>query len=164
MKIYKNFLKIEDFNNLKDNLNSPFFPWYLNEGVAYKDDGFTQMTHNFFDNQKNYINSSYFNLLDNLINIIQPLVLFRIKANLTFPTHKNQKTPFHIDIPNAKNYKSFTGIYYLNTNDGYTLFENGERNESVENTYLEFDGSKKHASVTHTNTSNRIVINFNYLK
>ncbi len=164
MKVYKNFLKVEDFNNLKENLTSPHFPWYFNKGVLHKDDGFTQMTHNFFDNQKNYVNSNYFNLLENLINTIKPFILIRIKANLTFPTKKNESTGLHIDIPDAKNYKHFTGLYYVNSNDGYTLFEDGSKNYSIENTYFEFDGLIKHAAVTHTNTPNRIVINFNYLK
>tara|TARA_R100001224_G_scaffold107253_1_gene82485 strand:+ start:325 stop:825 length:501 start_codon:yes stop_codon:yes gene_type:complete len=165
VKLYKNFLKDEDFNILKQNLTLPFFPWYLNEGVAYKNDGFTGlMTHNFFDNEKNYVNSNYYNLLEQLLIKINPLILFRIKANLMFPTETNIQTPFHIDILKAENFKSYTGIYYVNTNDGYTLFEDGTKNHSVENTYLEFDGKIKHASVTHTNTPNRIVINFNYLK
>ncbi len=164
MKLFKNFLRDEDFNILKQNLTSSYFPWYFHKGVLYENDGNVMMTHNFFDNQKNYINSNYFDLLKNLITNINPFTLIRIKANLTFPTKKNKETGLHIDIQNAKNYKIFTGLYYLNTNDGYTLFEDGTKNYSIENSYIEFDGSIKHQAVTHTNTSNRIVINFNYIK
>lgn len=47
MKVYKNFLKVEHFNNLKENLTSNYFPWYLTKGVLYKNDGNVMMTHNF---------------------------------------------------------------------------------------------------------------------
>ena len=81
-----------------------------------------------------------------------------------FPTETNIRTPFHIDILKAENFKSYTGIYYVNTNDGYTSFENGDTYNSVENRLITFPSHLRHAGSTPSNTKARFVINFNYFQ
>ena len=54
-------------------------------------------------------------------------------------------------------------IFYVNTNNGYTMFENGEKIPSVENQLAMFDGSEKHCSVVQTDTSARYIVNINIL-
>ena len=56
----------------------------------------------------------------------------------------------------------FTSILYLNTNDGYTQFENGTKIESIENRLITFPLSYRHTGTTCTNQPFRAVINFNY--
>ena len=56
----------------------------------------------------------------------------------------------------------FTSILYLNTNDGYTEFENGTKIESIENRLITFPLSYRHTGTTCTNNPFRVVINFNY--
>ena len=53
-------------------------------------------------------------------------------------------------------------IYYVNSNDGYTEFEDGTRIETIENRLLVFDSSLWHTGSTCTNAKVRCVINFNY--
>ena len=55
-----------------------------------------------------------------------------------------------------------TGIFYMNTNNGKTIFEDGEEIDSVENRMVIFPASKRHAGTTHTDTICRCLINFNW--
>ena len=57
-----------------------------------------------------------------------------------------------------------TAIFYINTNNGYTEFENGEKIESVANRLIMFPSNIKHRGVTQTDEQTRIMINFNFLK
>ena len=43
-----------------------------------------------------------------------------------------------------------TAVFYVNTNNGYTEFEDGTKVESVENRIIFFDGSRPHNSSTCT--------------
>jgi hypothetical protein len=56
-----------------------------------------------------------------------------------------------------------TAIFYLNTNNGYTLFEDGTKVDSIENTLLIFHGHRKHSGVSCTDQKRRIVLNINYI-
>ena len=53
---------------------------------------------------------------------------------------------------------------YLNTNDGYTVFEDGTQIESVKNRILIFKTSLKHTGTNCTDQKRRVLINFNYYK
>ena len=54
------------------------------------------------------------------------------------------------------------GIFYLNTNNGYTEFEDGSKVESVANRFVSFTGDLIHRGVSQTDTKARVVINLNY--
>jgi len=73
-------------------------------------------------------------------------------------TSKIVEHSFHIDVP----FKCTTGILYLNSNDGYTSFEDGTKVESVENRFVTFDSGIKHSGTTCTNQKVRLVLNINY--
>ena len=57
-----------------------------------------------------------------------------------------------------------TAIFYINTNNGYTLFEDGTKVESVENRICIFPYYMKHTGTTCTDKNQRVVININYTK
>ena len=48
IKVLDNFLEIKDFNSLTDSMTGNEFPWFLNKGVSYANDGHIQFYHNFF--------------------------------------------------------------------------------------------------------------------
>ena len=52
----------------------------------------------------------------------------------------------------------------MNTNNGGTKFEDGTFVNSVANRMITFDASLKHAPVSCTDSSRRIVVNINYSK
>ena len=65
---------------------------------------------------------------------------------------------YHHDYDDMK-----TAVFYINTNNGYTEFENGVRVNSVANRVCIFDSNLRHRGTTHTEGDNqRIVVNFNY--
>ena len=93
---------------------------------------------------------------------IDPKCILRVKANLQMRTTEIIENGFHWDYP-ADNYAGAkTSIFYINSNDGYTEFEDGTRIESVANRLITFPLNMKHRGTTCTDKPFRLVINFNY--
>ena len=67
----------------------------------------------------------------------------------------------HVDT-SKENIK--TAVYYCNTNNGSTLFQNGKKVDSKGNRIVIFDGHQKHCGVDCTDENVRVVINFNYFE
>ncbi len=84
--------------------------------------------------------------------------LLRVKANLYLRTKERIVHGYHIDYP----FECKSAIYSINSNDGSTIFKNGQEVESVENRMVIFDGLLKHTGTTCTNQKTRMNINFNY--
>ena len=162
VQVYNNFLEKKDFNNLKHFMLSGechVFAWYFSPSKVSGGDGFAQFTHQFYNGQT--VRSKFFDDLLPMLEILNPVSLIRIKANLQLKDTEVRMTGMHLDIDNPiENQK--TGIFYMNTNNGKTIFEDGEEIESVENRMIIFPASKRHAGTTHTDTMYRCVINFNY--
>jgi len=162
LKVHDNFLSEKDFLFLESNIIQEYFPWYfnnykiVNESKQIYDFQFTHTLYNNFQ-----IKSDYFNLIEPILEKIKPVALIRIKLNLTTVFKEIINYPFHTDILTNTNTK--TGIFYLNTNNGQTIFENGDKIESIKNRFIEFPSGLKHAATTHTNSKTRIVINFNWV-
>jgi hypothetical protein len=85
--------------------------------------------------------------------------VIRIKCNLYTRTEKIFEHEFHSD----QNFSHHACILGINDNDGYTMFENGDKVESKANRMLVFDGKDKHCSTTCTDQKVRLNINFNLL-
>ena len=103
--------------------------------------------------------SDYSVLLTPLIKKIpyDPNKLKRIKANLYPQSQRRIYHGWHTDYDPPHQ----GCIFYLNTNNGYTIFKN-KKVKSVENRLLLFDPSILHRSTTCTDAPSRININFNY--
>jgi hypothetical protein len=155
------FLESEDHNNIIQLLTGSEFPWYVkSEGVSGTDrDGplAYYFTHTFYTNYN--ICSPYFKILVPIIEKITPKALVRIKANLYPRTTTLEKHGFHEDQP----FDVKSCLYYVNTNDGITTFEDTmEEVNSVANRALFFNSHYQHCSSTCTNQKYRLTINFNY--
>ena len=164
MKITNNFLPPQSFLMVKALLNSNELPWYFNDHIVLpkKDPvNHTQFTHTFYVNDKPH--SNFFRNLSPLLDVIKPSILIRIKANLLPMTSSIIKHTMHTDFL-SDNAKVTTGIFYINTNNGKTIFETGEEVKSEENKYVEFDSRKLHTGTSCTDQKRRIVINLNYIK
>ena len=163
IKIIDNFLDKKDFNNLKKGMeDTNYFPWFYASSIDKKSDtdlNQFQFTHIFYE--KYTINSSKFDLVRAIVKKISPIALIRIKANLTTYSPILQEGYFHQDTFH-KNMTS--AIYYLNTNDGYTLFKKDKKKiESVANRMVFFNSTEWHTGTNTTNAKKRIVINFIYI-
>ena len=66
--------------------------------------------------------------------------ILRVRSSL-YPRREKQKPdPFHVDY----NFNHKVCIFYVNTNNGFTLFENGEKVNSRANRLIIFDASIQH--------------------
>ena len=90
----------------------------------------------------------------------------KIKANLLTRTPNIIENTFHVDDvrPEEKLKQLTTSIFYVNTNNGYTKFEDGTKVESIANRMVTFPTNMKHKGASCTDKRTRVVINFNYFK
>ena len=162
IKVIDNFLDTEDFNKIKGKMLGPTFPWYYTEGVIgeTEDLDIFQFIHIFWDHERGGKNSDYLIDLKPIIDKISPKELYRIKANMTVRGEKIIENGWHTDYD--KSSKFITAVFYLNTNDGYTILEDGTKVESLENRFVMFDSDIMHSGSNCTNANIRSVINFNY--
>ena len=158
MKLIQNFLDKKTFDDIYHLIQSPGnFNWYYTPNVAFHKDTYGFMFNHTFLNEDG-IQSVYFNqIITPIINPLPIRYLVRAKANLYTKQDHNIKHKFHIDDSTLDKYK--VGLFSLNTNDGYTEFEDGEIVKSVANQAYIFDGKRKHQSVTQTDTSIRVNVN-----
>ena len=158
IEIIDDFLPHNEFCQLFDVIMNQF-EWGWVDGIATLDDGHFQLVHGMYIN--NVPTSKFFQILSPIYDREQIVSTFRIKANLTPRTAVPDKTDFHIDLGDFLGQK--TAIFYLNTNNGYTEFEDGTIVESVANRICVFDGSERHRGVSCTDEKMRVVINLNYI-
>ena len=165
IKIEDNFLDQEQFENIQRLLTGPSnFSWFFLDVIDFENevDKF-QFTHLFYiDSAPTSENVQY---VRPILEILKPLSIYRIKANLLTKTPKIIENEFHFDISDTTEEKMkqwTTSIFYVNTNNGYTKFEDGTRVESVANRMLTFPSNIKHTGTSCTDEKIRVVINFNY--
>ncbi len=179
IEVFDNYLDKENFTKIKE---LPFkLDWKFLDHKVNALDGHCQFVHLFYRKGQE-LNS--FNLLSPLTDKMKMKAISRIKANLTLKSNSIKQYEMHVDESNIlgtlgsfvnkdnnnelqqlinnsfNNLK--TAIYYINTNNGKTVFENGQEVQSKENRLVVFSGKLFHAGTTHTDTPFRSVINFNY--
>jgi len=110
--------------------------------------------------------SPFLHLFAELINKIDPISIWRMRANLTVQQEKRSRSPFHIDYDGKplKHMPLITSIFYMNTTDGPTILEDGTEIECRANRLVSFPYDTYHAGVPCTDQPYRIVINLNYFK
>ena len=157
-EVKDNFLPEKEYINIYTLLTDEYFPWYFNNYKTLSHTGELfdyQFTHTFY--KDNEISSPFFKSLKPLIDKLNSRTLVRIKANLNPITQELIKSKSHTD----QDFECKVAIYYLNTNNGYTMLED-KKVESKANRMVLFDSSIFHYGTNSTNCNNRMVINFNY--
>ena len=172
IEVIDNFLDLKSLNNLISSTQYDQFKWEKHTVVgtkAIKDGTYkllcdpklnVQFVHKLFRNiYLDTENDSPF------INLMIPFyanlnVQSMVSAKLNFVPVWKEVVPhgFHRDNP----FNCTTAVFYLNTNDGYTLFEDGTKIESVSNRLVKFPSNMMHTGTTCTNDSGRMVLNINY--
>ncbi len=165
VKVYDDFLTKEEYIPIYQYFLDNTIPWYWMDGIIEQGDGLVQFV-NMCYAKDTIINPVMYDMLMPIFNNIKPMALHRIKANLTLSKHLqdvDSQKMLHVDSPYCHNCGNMnTGIYYVNSNDGGTLFEDGTKIESVANRFVVFPCNMKHAGVPASNVNRRIVINFNW--
>jgi len=157
--IIDNFLDKEQFKALKERMLNNNFPWFMSQGISYTDKpnkGEYFFTHKYFEDWR--INSPEFKDLLIAINKLEVKSLLRVKANLYIKTPEIVEHELHTDYE----FSHKSALFSINTNNGYTHFEDGTKVKSVENRMLVFDAGKKHGSSTCSDENYRCNIVFNY--
>lgn len=170
INIIDNFLSEEAYNKLWEFMSSSAVYWQLtNDVIDIEKNELTcdekynwQFCHLFYHTPADVSNIG--ECLDDLLDKINPTILIRIKANLTTVSPELIKHGYHIDVnPGKMADITTTGIYYLNTCDGVTEFEDGTVIKSIANRYVSFPAHMRHTGSTTTDAPYRMVINFNYI-
>ena len=106
-------------------------------------------------------------MLQPIFQRLQPIAIFKIKANIMPNQGKIIEHGLHIDVTDTETHKirdhMKTSILYLNTNNGYTRFEDGTKVESVANRMVTFPNQMMHTGTTTTDSEYRLVLNLNYV-
>jgi len=159
MNIEDNFLDIESFKKIQNEMISNHFPWYyINHVANTQDNEYSYMCHLIY-NEYQVQSIGGWNLVEPIINKLKPKSLLRIKANLYTKTDKLIKHGYHSD----QDFDCKSALYFVNTNNGYTRMKKERSNvESIENRVLHFNSHNPHHSTTCTDAQVRITINFNY--
>ena len=159
MKVIDNYLNNFYLDFLLERILDRNFAWYYQKSKVVDNDNEEQFTHLFYKNNSIQTEQQNFDLLKPILDKLNVNKLLRVKLNLQIKEEKIRPTLFHTDntIDNAT-----TAIFYLNTNNGKTLFRDSEV-ESVANRIVIFPSHLEHAGTTHTDTKYRIVLNINYL-
>ena len=105
--------------------------------------------------------SDFYTLLDPLLEKIKPKHIIRAKINLSTPTPIPTEGGWHTDSP-MPDPNVTTAVFYLNTNNGYTMFKDGTKVESLENRFASFSCDLEHTGVSSTDSNARVVLNLNY--
>jgi|TARA_R110000751_G_scaffold10905_1_gene39521 hypothetical protein len=162
INIYDNFVDKEYFKKIEDIFfRDKTFPWFVNGVVANK--AYKQFTHMFYVEHKP--NSYYHEFLIPFYKQLKAKALIKVKANYLWKTEKIAEHGFHTDTAqHIKDHEADwkTALYYINTNNGYTKFENGKKVKSKANRLVIFPASVRHTGSTCTDKDERIVLNVNY--
>ena len=166
IEVIDNYLDESQFKTIQAiMMENGRIPWYYSDTVNTKNDNLDdnyQFTHIFYkDHAPKGVG---YEVIYPLVKKIHPIAILRIKANLLTKTSEHIEHGFHIDVPYLKkNQKSTTAIFYINSNNGYTKFEDGTIVNSVENRMAIFDSRLQHTGSTCTDQKIRVVINFNFI-
>jgi len=157
IEIIDNFLDKETFNSMQSFVLGDSFPWYFND---FKSDGTDvhnfQFTHTVI--RQGQITSEFIQHMDPFFKGLNVKEVFRVKMNLTTKTEKLFNHLYHTDFKDCT-----TSIFYMNTNNGKTIFKNGKEVNSIANRMITFNSNLEHAATSHTDEKMRVVINFNYV-
>ena len=174
IKVIDNWLTTSDFLVIKDLFHSPDTSWFRVPGIS--DNTLTMEFLNPLDNYMfaHLVYDHYVPLSDaftRIKDIVEPALkkqlghdfrqIVRIKCNLYPRTSEVQTHPWHTDANDILGLRGC--LLALNTNDGFTGFEDGTEVDSVENRAIFFDSTERHHSTSCSNASFRLNMNINYV-
>ena len=144
---------IVDHDKLEHDYNFQFTHVLVGGGVIGS--GYTSV-------DKKEPNSPYWENIFPIFNKLDVQKVIKAKVDITTRTPEVYENKFHVDFPQKiEGHK--TAIYYINTNDGYTIFESGEKVNSVGNRIVIFDGQLRHCGTSCTAQNIRCVLNINFI-
>ena len=167
--LYDDYMDINYYNYVsKIIIDNKDFPWYSNKIVSGNnvkiDEKLNHQFTNVFYNKKP-LNECY-ELFAPLLQSLNYTKLLKAKVNMTLYNNSIVEHGYHIDMPWDSEYTEtgMTAVYYLNTCDGYTKFDGGEKIQSISNRLVKFPANLLHTGTSTTNKKCRYVLNINYIQ
>ena len=169
IEVIDNFLNEEDFEKLKPIFNKEIL-WNFSE-ILHEDKLICDQKYNYQYVHSVYIKqepvSRYFNNIIPFLTKLDARALVRCKVNSVCREEEIVVHGFHTDMMYPEEHSTGldgmkTAILYLNTNNGYTCFEEGTKVESVANKCVVFPAHYKHSGTTCTDVHRRLAINLVY--
>ena len=166
IKVIDNLVDEQYFKKLQEQFMSSEVPWIYADNIIGEEDLRCDPKYNYQFALNIYKD---FSPQSQAFEMMQPLVthpelgiagLFSIKANMNLATEEIQEHGLHTDSI----FKCKTAVFFINTNNGYTLFEDGTKVESVANRIVTFPSNMEHSGTSCTDEKRRLVINFNYFE
>jgi hypothetical protein len=154
MKIIDNFIPHKKWSNIYETFLNNNFPWYYQSSQTKNDNSY--MMHCFYRDNK--INSDFYYLVEPILKKLKPSKILNIRANLCLK--RPMICHWHVDDW-TKDLNHKTAIYYVNTNNGSTVFKD-RKVKSSKNKMVIFNANVTHKAEYQTDTDVRMVINFNY--
>ena len=172
-QIIDNFLDKKQFSNIKNcffpkNENDRKLTWFYNQGIVRNPelgpteyDEYDWMYSHPFISSETELKSPDIDLIGPILKILKKEYAEEIidaRANLLVPT------PYHIHHEDHVDRDTFhrVSLFYLTTNNGFTILKDFAKIDCIENRMVIFDGSIIHHSVSSTDNI-RSVININYI-
>lgn len=137
------------------------FPWQFQpqkSRSAEPEPWNSQFTHEFYGDGS--VVTPFWDIVAPLVDVLDPLSLIRVKANLTIATERRWNHEWHVDSDDSR---LTAAIYYANTNNGSTEFLSGDMIDSRKGLLITFPADMEHRVWTHTDVQARAVVSFLYL-
>lgn len=151
-QIIENFLDLSECDSIVDSLNKELTWEFENFG-----DSGIFLKKNIYENEVPVL--EVYNDLVDLMNKMQIIGLMDIQLN----AYLNNTNIELVEKPNKHKFNHGVGIYYLNTNNGYTLLDNGTKINSEKNKLLLFQSDQKYYESNTTDSKVRYNLTFNYM-
>ena len=170
IEVYDNFLPKEVFTPIKEYIFSGRMPWYYMPNSVHDDDKCPQFSHALYVDCEPI--SDVYNIIKPIFATLNPIGIHRVKFNATPRTATIKEKPLHYDVTGQEdadgNYTDIPNfdicVLYMNDNNGYTYFEDGQKVKSKENRAVLFPSNLPHAGTSSTDTDLRVVLNIDYCK
>jgi len=167
MVILDDYLDQALFLSIKASIEAASFPWEESMILSKKASAHLlpaenlQQVHGFFLRKPGiHYKSVDFDIISPIVERLNPVELIKVKLNRTTRKNRHIEYGLHVD---TRRTGATTAIFYLNSNNGYTLFEDDEKVYSVANRMVLFDSVKLHTGASCTDAHSRLVLNLNMI-
>jgi hypothetical protein len=167
MLVLDDYLDRNLFLSIKASLQAASFPWEKSQILSDKaamhlsPSDNLQYVHGFYLSKPGiFFRSDKLDIILPIIERLNPLSLLKAKVNRTSAKDRHIEYGLHVD---TRRRGATTAIFYLNSNNGYTLFGDGEKVFSVENRMVLFDSATLHTGASCTDADDRLVLNINMM-
>jgi hypothetical protein len=169
-EIIDNFLSEKNFDKIKttffpEDENSEKLLWNYNPGIVRDPElgptGYEEhdwmYSHSFISSETKK-KSEFLYLISPIFDKLNATEILNARANLLVPTESHIPHEDHIDRKSSHH----VALFYVTTNNGFTILKDTTEVECVKNRMLIFDGLIYHHSVTSTDEV-RCAININFI-